>query len=198
MPSDKIFSRGMALIAAAHPSLKLPGDIGQAALKMELNYLDDQTFIKACQAVAHSHETPWAFLSAIEQAAAKAMGFLDADGAFNLIGELIENFYMPGLGETSCKIICEKLRERNQPGLVRYFNKFGTEIYNRENPSAVRAQFKKSYESSMQTEMKTFLLEAPARAKELNTGKKLIAASVETIRPEDWQSLREMLPKLEN
>lgn len=187
----------MALIAAAHPSMKLPGEVGQAALKMELNYLDDQTFIKACQAVAHSHETPWAFLAAIEQAAAKAMGFLDADGAFNLITELIENFYMPGLGETSCKIICEKLRERNQPGLVRYFNKFGTEIYNRENPSAVRAQFKKSYESSMQTEMKTFLLEAPARAKELNTGKKLIAAPVEEIKPEDWQSLREMLPKLE-
>jgi len=197
MLSSQIFSRGMALIAAAHPSLKLPGDVGQAALKMELNYLDDQTFIKACQTVAHSHETPWAFLAAIEQAAAKAIGFLDADGAFNLITELIETFYMPGLGETSCRVIADKLKEKNQPGLVRYFNKFGTEIYNRENPSAVRAQFKKSYESSMQVEMKTFLFEAPARAKELSTGKKMIAAPVEEIKPEDWQSLRGMLPKLE-
>lgn len=198
MLSHEIFSRGMALIAAAHPSLKMPGDAGQAALQMELDYLDDQTFIKACQAIAHTDETPWALLASIERAAAKAMGFLDADGAFALISELLDAFYMPGLGETSYKVICEKLQEKNQPGLVRYFRSFGAEIYNRENPSATRAQFKRAYESGMQKEMKTFLLEAPARAKELGAPKKMIAAPIETIKPEDWQSLHDMLPEIEN
>lgn len=198
MIGKKTFSRGMALIAAAHPSLKMPGDAGQAALQMELDYLDDQTFIKACQAIAHSDETPWALLASIERAAAKAMGFLDADGAFNLISELLDNFYMPGLGETSYKVICEKLQEKNQPGLVRYFRSFGTEIYNRENPSATRAQFKRAYEAGMQKEMKNFLIDAPAHAKELPTSKKMIAAPIETIKPEDWQSLRDMLPKYES
>jgi len=200
MLSQEIFSRGMALIAAAHPSLKLPGDAGQAALKIELNYLDDQIFIKACQTLAHSDETPWALLASIERAAARTMGFLDADGAFALISELIDNFYTPGLGETSYKVICEKLNEKNQPGLLRYFRSFGAEIYNRENPSATRAQFKRAYETGMQKEMKTFLLEAPARAKELTASMKMIAAPVETItiKPEDWQSLRDMLPKIEN
>lgn len=198
MLSHEIFSRGMALIAAAHPSLKMPGDAGQAALQMELDYLTEEVFIKACQAIAHNDETPWALLASIERAAAKAMGFLDADGAFALLSDLLDNFYMLGLGETSYKVIYGKLKERNQPELLRYFRSFGAEIYNRENPSATRAQFKRAYESSMQVEMKTFLLEAPARAKELTVSRKMIAAPVETIKPEDWQSLRDMLPKIEN
>lgn len=188
---------GMSAIYAAHPNLKTPGDTGLIALKKLLDHIPDEIFKKACEIVARSNETPWSLVSTIERAAARAMGFLDASDAYDLIDRLMDNFYMPGLGTTSYAIICNKLREHDQERLIPYFNQFGVEIYNRDNITASRSQFKRAYDAMMEKEIKKFLLEEPERRKQVEAKKKLIPAQTETLKPEDWKSLKEMLPNIE-
>ena len=193
MLNQKVFSMGIAGILAAHPNLKMPGDLGLTALKEMLDYIPDEVFKKACETVARSQETPWALLACIERAACRVMGYLDSDEAFDLLGEMIDSFYMPGLGETCYQLICNRLRERGQDRLIPFFKSFGVDIWNRENPTALRAQFKRSYESRMQGEIKNFLLEEPKRRREIANKPKQIPANVETIKPEDWQTLKDLL-----
>lgn len=189
---------GMTAIYAAHPNIKSPGDAGMVALKKLLDDIPDDIFKRACEIVARSNEAPWALVAAIERAAARVMGFLDSSEAYDLLDSLMDNFYMPGLGSTSYQVICDKLRERSQERLIPYFNQFGVEIYNRENITASRAQFRRAYDAMMQNEIKNFLIEEPKRRQRLEARKKAIPARIETIKPEDWQSLKDMLPKIES
>lgn len=163
MISDKTFKMGITLIYANYANLNALDEFALGFVKTELDSLGDEIFKEACKAVARSGEPPWHLLSAIRQAAANAMGFLDSDQAFKLLDNLLDAWYDPDLGQSAYNIICEKLKEKSQERLIPYLNRFGAEIYNRQNPTALRAQFRRAYEARLENEIEQFLLEAPRK-----------------------------------
>lgn len=71
---------------------------------------------------------------------------------YNLIEEMLDCFYQVGMGDLSITIIEEKLKERGKGYLIPLLNHWGTQIWNNQNPTAVRAQFLKSYPSEVSAE----------------------------------------------
>ena len=73
-----------------------------------------------------------------------------AQEAYGILEELIEAYYMPGFGESSCTVIEMKLKERGRTDLIPQFYRWGKEIVNSQNPTATRAQFLKTYKAEME------------------------------------------------
>lgn len=65
--------------------------------------------------------------------------------AYSLIEELMYNFYDPMLGTCCLNAMNEKLDNMGKGYLKPVLMKWGTEIYSRQNPTATRAQFLKSF-----------------------------------------------------
>jgi hypothetical protein len=77
---------------------------------------------------------------------------LQAIEDYNLIEEMLDCFYQVGMGGISITIIEEKLTERGKGYLIPLLNHWGTQIWNNQNPTAIRAQFIKSYPSEVSIE----------------------------------------------
>lgn len=70
----------------------------------------------------------------------------EALSAFEIIKELMENFYCPELGAAGRQAMIIKLEEKKQENLIPLLDKWGTEILTG-NTQVVRAQFVKSYKA---------------------------------------------------
>lgn len=90
-----------------------------------------------------------------------------ADEAYNIITELLENYYFQGFGQSSMAIIEQKLNEMNRPELFRLVHRWGPEIVNNQNPTATRAQFLKSF-AIQENEWPTMIGEKPENQKRID------------------------------
>ena len=73
----------------------------------------------------------------------------EAIEAYNLIKELMDNFYDPTIGSCCLIAMDEHLKQINKEYLKPILLKWGCEIYEGSNPTATRAQFLKSYETDL-------------------------------------------------
>jgi len=79
-------------------------------------------------------------------------GEVEATEAYNLIQELMDNFYDPTLGSCCLVAMQERLKDMNKEYINPLLLKWGSEIYERSNPTATRAQFLKAFKTDIKSE----------------------------------------------
>jgi hypothetical protein len=145
--SDDVYATGIATIFAAHLGLKEPERDKFKIGKKLLDHIPDNIFMQACLNVSYltSVPYPYSIVALVNDEAKKLMGG-DADSSYALIEKMITRFYDPNFGKASTEVIELKLKEAGRSDLFELAMKWGDEIYRGGNPTATRAQFKKSFE----------------------------------------------------
>lgn len=136
----------LTIVYTAHAHLKTPGASGYRAFIRMLKHIPADIMRRACENIAMKMETPWNVPATIQREANRLMGVVDADEAYSLIEDMMVNFYIPELGQSAMEAIKMRLENKGQGFLFPILKRWGPEIWQSNNPTSIRAQFRDAYE----------------------------------------------------
>lgn len=153
MLDKEIFAQGMALIYSTWNRLKEPDESIIDLWYGILNSIPDGLFIEACKAIAiRTGYPPQNIPSEIIEQARMLSGQLDHASAYSIIENMFQEFMFPGLESSGWTIIQEKLKKQDLEWLIPMAGKYGKEMLNTTNPTALRAQFREQYNQLIRTD----------------------------------------------
>lgn len=169
MLSKEAFATGMMALFGTLTHFNEPDKEVMKLWYEMLRQIPDDIFLQATKEICLNTQPPSNVVAEILAVANRLAGNTSAEEAYALIEREFDALYDPALGQASWEAIRVHLEEAGHADLVPVAARWGQEIWERRNPTATRAQFRRDYEALTKT-AEHRRITAPKKIKQLSEG----------------------------